>query len=149
MQKKIEATLVKGHQVASGQSDSTPYPGGSISLQKPFFEEKGIDLHGYYDGTLNLSIAPKHFTIVQPDHTVENLEWIKGFPAETFFFARCKVSTHEHCYQGWIYYPHPETKTQHFHNNQLIEVLCPFIQELKYGDIVSFEYDDRKIVIQD
>ncbi len=147
MLKTLTTTVVKGHQVASGRSKSSPYPAGSISLQKPFFDRSGINLQGMFDGTLNLSIAPHKFSIVSADHRIEHLHWIDGFPEESFSFVKCEVSAHNQNYEGWVYYPHPETKTQHFHNNQLLEVLCPFIPNLNYGDTVTLEYDDQKIAI--
>ena len=39
----IPGVIIQGHGVASGQGE-TPYPRGSIAMQKPFFLERGLDL---------------------------------------------------------------------------------------------------------
>jgi hypothetical protein len=50
--------LRPGHQVASGLAVNNPYPAGTIAMQTPFFKALGLDLSGFYVGTLNVSIAP-------------------------------------------------------------------------------------------
>jgi phage pi2 protein 07 len=40
-------------------------------------------------------------------------------------------------YDGWVYYPHPETKLRHFQNPSLLEVIAHEIPEIKYGDEVQ------------
>ena len=37
-------------------------------------------------------------------------------------------------YDGWVYYPHPETKERNFQNPSLVEVIAVPIPELQYGD---------------
>ncbi|MFK0570660.1 hypothetical protein [Endozoicomonas sp.] len=34
---------------------------------------------------------------------------------------------------GWIYYPHPETKSAHFHRPDTIEILAPWPGGICYG----------------
>lgn len=54
----VKGVVMRGHQVASGRGDTTPYPDSSIRMQKPFFREHGLELDGLFEGTLNVSIAP-------------------------------------------------------------------------------------------
>jgi hypothetical protein len=39
-------------------------------------------------------------------------------------------------YDGWVYFPHPETKLRHFQNPFLLEVIALPIMNLHYGDEV-------------
>lgn len=136
---RIGGVVVQGHQIASGKASNSPYADGSIVLQTPHFKKLGLDLSGFFPGTLNISIAPKSFEILQPDYQFEQVEWIDGFPPETFSFCKCIVRFNDIVSRGYVYYPHPETKTQHFHNESLIEVICEEVPGIGYGDKVSLE----------
>lgn len=133
---KISLTgkLVQGHQVASGKAAESPYPAGTIEMQKPFFKKLGLDLTEYFNGTLNVKLQIQSFQIMQPDFQFENLVWAPGFNQETFSFLKCKLLHKSEQYIGWVYYPHPETKTQHFQQKDLIEILAPTIRDIVYGD---------------
>ena len=39
---------------------------------------------------------------------------------------------------GLIYWPHPETKPEHFQDPHVIEIMAPKIPELSLGDKVTF-----------
>jgi hypothetical protein len=54
----VNTTVKAGHGVASGQSSDRRFPEGTITMQKALFEERGLNLDGYYLGTINLGIAP-------------------------------------------------------------------------------------------
>lgn len=144
----VEGILKQGHQVASGNATDTPYPAGSIELQAPYFKEKGLDLSDLYMGTLNIDIDPHKFRILEPSHRFEQLKWIEGFPPETFSLCDCTVWYAGRAYFAFVYYPHPETKTQHFHNDQLIEVIAQPISGITYGDKLVLEYDANQLKIE-
>lgn len=130
----LTGKLVEGHQVASGKGAESPYPVGTIAMQKPFFKKLGLDLSGYFEGTLNLKLPIQSFHIEQPDFCFENLVWAPGFNKETFSFLKCQILYKSQHYAGWVYYPHPETKTLHFQQNNMIEILAPTIENIVYGD---------------
>jgi CTP-dependent riboflavin kinase len=132
----ITGTIQAGYRVASGLTDNSPYPAGTIALQMPHFRRLGLDLSNCYVGTLNINIAPAKFKLVQPAHTFPNLVWIDGFDSETFSFCHCQIEFQQQEYDGWIYYPHPETKIAHHQPSTLIEVLAPKIVGVGYGDRV-------------
>ena len=144
----IPCIVTKGHQIASGKNPDSPYPDGSVVLQFPLFKGLGLDLEHFHPATLNLSIAPATFNMKVADYCFENLNWIEGFNPETFSFVSCELVIQGHTYPAWVYYPHPETKTRDFHNNSLIEVLAPFIENVAYGDKVELRLDSEKIAIQ-
>lgn len=126
----------QGYRVASGLTDSSPYPAGTIELQIPHFLQRGLDLRDCYPGTLNIDIAPWKFQILQPAYHFPNVHWIEGFDSETFSFCHCQIGFQQQSYAGWIYYPHPETKINHTQPPTMVEVLAPLIMGIRYGDRV-------------
>lgn len=147
LSKRVQGTLIKGHQVASGKSSISPYPAGTIALQKPFFEKLGLDLSKMFDGTLNIQLNAKGFSIVKPDWQFEQLQWIDGFNSETFSFVAVELEYANVRYPAWVYYPHPETKTKHFQAQNLVEILAPKIDGLTYGDEVTLCYSNTNLLI--
>lgn len=145
MNQRLHGILTRGHQVASRPSREYPY--SSLEKQKPFFKELGLDLYEYFNGTLNISIAPLEFKIVRPEYTFKLVEWTDLHPPETFSFSRCKLLFKDIAYTGWVYYPHPETKKTHFQNASLIEVITYQILEIQYGDELEIEINVDEIHI--
>ena len=146
MNKLLHGILMRGHQVASRPSKEYPY--SSLEKQKPFFKALGLDLQEYFNGTLNISIAPFVFDMAHPEHTFELVEWTDLHPPETFSFSRCKVIFKGVEYAGWVYYPHPETKKTHFQNPSLIEVITYQITEIQYGDTLDVEVNTDEILVR-
>jgi hypothetical protein len=139
-------SLMRGHQVASRPSAAYPY--SSLEKQKPYFKDRGLDLSPYFNGTLNISIAPLEFEMTKPELTFPLVEWTDLHPPETFSFSRCKVKFEGKEYAGWVYYPHPETKKTHFQNPSLIEVITYEVANIKYGDVIEVEVNPLEITIK-
>jgi hypothetical protein len=146
MEKRLQGILVRGHQVASRPSQDYPY--GTIEKQKPFFKTLGLDLSEHFDGTLNISIAPLTFRMSAGQFTFERVEWTDRHPPETFSFSQCKVVFKGVEYPGWVYYPHPETKKDHFQNPSVIEVITREIPGIRYGDRLEVEIDTAEIQVR-
>lgn len=143
---QISATIKPGYGVASGQGSHSPYPAGSIALQTPFFRDRGLDLSPYFPGTLNLSIHPQQFQLTQPQYTFRQVAWFPGIPPEDFSFSVCQLETHQGDRpQGLIYYPHPETKPDHFQDPSIIEVLAPFLPGLAAGDRLTLGLNPNEV----
>ena len=142
----LPGTLMRGHQVASRPSKDYPY--SSLEKQKPYFKALGLDLSSYFNGTLNISIAPLEFEMTKPEFTFPLVEWTDLHPPETFSFSRCKVRFQGKEYTGWVYYPHPETKKTHFQNPSLIEVITYEIEGIQYGDVIDIEVNPQEIMIK-
>ncbi len=138
---------MRGHQVASRPSKDYPY--SSLEKQKPLFKALGLDLQEYFNGTLNISIAPLEFKMTHPEFSFELVEWTDLHPPETFSFSRCKVLFRGAEYAGWVYYPHPETKKTHFQNASLMEVIALHIPEIQYGDELEIEINTDEILVHD
>jgi hypothetical protein len=128
----LRGILVQGYRVASGPSADYPY--GALDRQRPIFKRRGLDLNGYFNGTLNVDIRPHTFEMVKPEFTFYSVEWTDLHPPEHFSFSRCRVIFNKIEYDGWVYYPHPETKKRNFQNPSLLEVIAMPIPEIEYGD---------------
>jgi len=117
-------------------------------MQKPFFKALGMDLEGFYEATLNVSIHPYRFSVEHPEYTFPMVEWTSFHPPETFSFSRCQVVFDGTRYEGWLYYPHPETKQAHFQNPSIVELILPYIPNLHYGDRIQVVLDANEIVVK-
>lgn len=143
---QLKGILKQGYRVASGPSAA--YPGyGSIEKQKPYFKALGLDLDAMFNGTLNISIEPYAFEMAKPTHTFRAVKWTELTDAEDFSFSQCRVRFQGREYEGWVYYPHPETKKDHFQEASTVEVLAPFIRDIKYGDELEIILDTAEIEI--
>ncbi len=137
--------IVQGYRVASAPSKDYPY--GALDRQKPIFKSRGLDLSACFNGTLNIDIRPHTFTLIKPEFTFHNVEWTDLHPPEHFSFSRCKVIYKKIEYEGWVYYPHPETKLRHFQDPSLLEVIAYPIPDIKYGDDVDVRVNPGEVAI--
>ena len=117
-------------------------------MQIPFFQEQGLDLDAYFPGTINFSISPNNYQIRKAKYTFRNVEWSPNDPAEDFSFFDCRILLQSNeVVSGLIYYPHPETKPEHFQSPDILEIMAPYISDLKYGDNLIIEVDSQQMVI--
>ncbi len=143
--KSVMGAVVKGYHVASGPSQDYPY--GALSRQKPLFKELGLDLRGFFEGTLNISIRPATFRMFNPAYTFRGVAWTDLHPPEDFSFSRCWVEFLNVRYDGWVYYPHPETKKRNFQDPSLLEVIALPVPGITYGDRVRVWLNPLEIEI--
>ena len=144
----VSATVIRGHQVASGKSNDPRFPGGTLAMQLPHFAERGLDLSGHYLSTLNLSIAPLRYEVRASRHTFRNVAWHPTEPAEDFSFLDCRIRPPESdtWIGGLVYYPHPETKPNHFQPPDMLEVIAEqLIEDISYGDRIFLLTDPSQI----
>ena len=156
----IEARLLRGHGVASGGAPASPYPAGTIALQRPHFARLGLDLGDCFAGTLNLSVAPLEWRLQDPDYRFERLPWTPLHPPETFCFWRIQLkrlalgegpaspgggSYAPVAVAGWIYWPDPSTKMRHFQPPQVVEVLAPHLGRLLPGELFALGVDPQRV----
>lgn len=141
----LHGILIEGYRVASGPSKDYPY--GALDRQRPIFKSRGLDLSRYFNGTLNIDIHPHTFKLVKPEFTFHHVEWTDLHPPEHFSFSRCKVIFENVEYEGWVYYPHPETKLRHFQNLSLLEVITYPIPQISYGDKVDVLVNPQEISV--
>ena len=142
----LKGKLTKGYRVASGPSEAYPEY-GSIEKQKPYFKVLGLDLDHVFNGTLNISIAPHQLDMKKPEYTFKSVQWTELTNAEDFSFSRCKIIFQGIEFDGWVYYPDPKTKKEHFQSPSTIEVLAPFIEGINYGDTVDISINSEEIKV--
>ena len=141
----VRGVLVEGYHVASGPSRDYPY--GALDRQRPIFKERGLDLSGMFNGTLNIDIRPYEFKMLRPEFTFRNVEWTDLHPPEHFSFSHCRVIHQEVAYEGWVYYPHPETKKRNFQNPSLVEVITTPVPGIRYGDELHVQLNPERIEV--
>jgi hypothetical protein len=141
--KRVTGLLVEGHRVAASPSQDYPY--GTLVKQFPIFKGLGLDLEGYFPGTLNVSIHPLTWSMLKPDFTFRQVLWTDLHPPEDFSFTACRVCWQGSWFTGWIYYPHPETKVRHFQDKELIEIICRHLPGIQYGAYLDLELNTRAI----
>lgn len=144
----ILGIVQRGYGVASGKGGDRRFPQGTIAMQKPFFAAQGLNLDAYFPGTINVAISPYHYQIKQSKYTFRTLQWCLETPAEDFSFFDCRLIQEDgKNIDGLIYYPHPETKPEHFQDAQILELLMPFIPGLDYGDRLMIAIAKNQIEI--
>ena len=142
---KLHGFVIQGYRVASGPSKDYPY--GALDRQRPIFKTHGLDLDGYFNGTLNIDIRPFTFKLIKPEFTFRNVEWTDLHPPENFSFSHCKVIYKDAEHEGCVYYPHPETKLRNFQEPSLLEVIAHTIPQIKYGDEVQVLVNPERIEV--
>lgn len=149
----IDGILLQGYGVASGQSTSdTRFPQGTIRLQAPYFRAQGLDLDAHFNGgwvagTLNISIAPLTYKIINADYFLKDVKWTDAFAAENFYLIGMKVVYKDRRYKALLYQPDPATKPDHFQPPSVMEIIAETVPEIKYGDAVKLDIDPEKIEI--
>ncbi|MFO1486784.1 MAG: hypothetical protein U1F71_25720 [Verrucomicrobiaceae bacterium] len=146
----IPAIIVQGHRVASGLNGNPKFPGGTLRMQMPYFAALGLDLSAYYPGTLNVSIAPLCYRVGTPRRTFRQLKWHPEDPAEDFSFF--DVTVHRDNappVNGWIYFPHPDTKPTHFQKPEVLELLLPWMEGLAYGTHIHLEVSPEQMTFNE
>ena len=137
----LQATVVRGHGVASGVARDPRFPAGTLQMQFPFFAKHGLQLGGFFPGTINLDISPASYRILQPKQTIADLRWHPDCPPETFSFFDCRIDGEA----ALIYYPHPETKPEHFQSPSVLEILAPELEGIRYGKRVQLSTKPQQI----
>jgi CTP-dependent riboflavin kinase len=142
------AHIVRGHQVASGRNGDPRFPSGTVRMQTPFFKALGLDLAAYFPGTVNVSVAPRRYQLVQPRITFRAVKWHPAVPAEDFSFFDTRVVRAGHAtVEGLIYFPHPQTKPEHFQQPDVLELLLPFTEGLGLGTEIRIAVRTEQMLI--
>lgn len=142
------ATLTRGHGVASGKNFDSRFPDGTLAMQAPFFKERGLDLSHYFNGTLNLNLFPFKFHFKNPAHYFPGIKWSEHLPAENFSFFNCVVH-HEpemSLLHSLLYWPHPSTKPEFTQSESIVEIIAPKIGDIKYGDKLRLSAQTNEIL---
>lgn len=129
-------------------------------MQVPHFLARGLDLSGLFAATINVDLAPHSFTIRRAAHTFRDVEWTDVHGPETFSFLHCRLLLPAEngprsgtdgtvpMYDGWIYYPHPETKPMHRQPDSVLELLMPYVPGLGEADHVRLGLNPDEISVE-
>lgn len=118
-------------------------------MQSPHFLARGFDLGFYHLGTVNVSLAPCRYRVATARHTFRNVKWHPMEPAEDFSFFDVRLLRPDgQAIAGSIYYPHPETKPEHFQPPDTLELLLPFVEDLSCGMELRLEIPTAQMVIE-
>lgn len=135
----VHGVVVRGHGVASGRSGDPRFPGGTIAMQRPVFLRLGLDLRGFFPGTVNVDVTPWSFRPGPDALRLERVAWHPDAPPETFSFARAALVRRGRRHRALVYWPHPETKPEHFQPPGVVEILAVRVPGLEPGDAVQIE----------
>jgi hypothetical protein len=149
----VPATVVRGHGVASGASADPRFPEGTIRLQLPLFQQRGLDVEEYIGpglvvGTLNLSLEPRVYEIGRPEFSFPGIAWTSHFPAENFYLSPARVHFRGRGHRALLYIPDPATKPDHVQPPGVIEVLAERVAGALPGSRVELEYDPAAILVR-
>lgn len=144
----ISARIVPGHRVASGLNGNPRFPGGTLRMQEPHFLALGFNLAFYHRGTMNVSIAPRSYRVVKAPMTFRNVKWHPTEPAEDFSLFDIRLLRPDVLpVEGKIYFPHPDTKPEHFQQPDVLELLFPFVPGLNYGDEIRLSIPSDQMAV--
>ena len=127
--------VVRGTGAASGR-DNYKTQGGTIRMQRPFFEKAGLDFGNLWNGTINVDVSPARFVPVNPYMKVQAVDWDHSGSPEDFSFFRVNLEHAGDPYDGYVYLPHPETKKGVFPGFGVLELIMPKIPGLAVGSLV-------------
>jgi hypothetical protein len=147
----IQGIVIPGHRIASGTSTiDRRFPQGSIVMQMPHFKRQGLDLTAYFGGdffkgTLNVSIAPLLWEVLQPEYLMRDVRWTDLQPAENFFLSPAALAYGGQSYRAMLYIPDPATKPAHFNPPHSVDVLAAPIAGIGYGSEVALSYSPAAV----
>ena len=144
---KIKAKVIPGYGVASGKNKDPRYPQGTVAVQIPFFEAKGLDFSSYFKGTLNVDISPYSFAIREAKIFFEGIDWSAHIPPENFYFFDVTLFYNGIPYEVLIYMPDPKTKTEHQQQKTTLELILPKIETLQYGAAIELEVNPKQMAL--
>jgi len=145
----IAAKIVPGHGIASGKTKDRRFPSGTISLQMPHFESEGFSGKSLHQGTLNLDVSPYSFILGIPSYQFSQVKWCEDLEPENFSFFPCRLidplDDNRKEYPSYVYWPHPSTKPGFEQPPCVLELLAPYIPDVKYGQSLLIKSEPKII----
>ncbi len=136
----VPGQVVEGHGAASGSGGDARFPQGTLALQFPHFAKAGIAVEHYMPATINVDL-PFELIPRNPISRIEHLEWLDGYPTETFEFFDSKIAVAGVAHRGLVYRPDPATKPEFSQPGSVVEVLAPPVDGIGPGTPVSVWVD--------
>ncbi len=116
----------------------------SLRKQKKAFLQHGLQMQGFYPGTINVSSHPNKYIIKKYDHFMEKVRYrsFLRMRTEDFGFIKILSLTHNGVTfpdWGYIYFAH---KSPHFANDEVFELFGPELKGLALNDHLELEIAD-------
>ena len=140
----IDAQIIPGYRVASGQAGDSRFPNGTIMKQAPHFADRGLDISPYFSATINVNIAPFQFKILKPSYHFLKVNWSPHMPSEDFYFFDL-IATIGTQHKGLVYMPDPNTKIDHVQASDTLELLLPKIEGIQYHRPITLRLNDDQL----
>ena len=112
-----------------------------------------------FDGQLEARQAVKagklYATVMQyqvrsPRVTLTTVKWHPTEPAEDFSFFDVRLFPENGLsVDGLIYYPHPETKPEHFQQPDVLELLFPYVRGISYATDLQLAVPSDQMLIEE
>jgi len=141
----LRGQVVSGHAVAGGESRTSPYPAGTISMQIPFFSALGLDLSSFHPATININTSPFFIEIMNPAFHFDHVEWTDLHGPESFDFIHVGLLLGHRRIKAWGYRPTAETKAGHPQPIEVLEVIAPFLPDLHLHSEVFLKLDPLEV----
>lgn len=141
----IDAQIIPGYRVASGQAGDSRFPNGTITMQAPHFADLGLDISPYFSATINVNIAPFQFKILKPSYHFLKVNWSPHMPSEDFYFFDLIATYIGTQHRGLVYMPDPNTKIDHVQANDTLELLLPKIKGIQYHRPITLRLNDDQL----
>ena len=141
----IDAQIIPGYRVASGQAGDSRFPNGTIMKQAPHFADRGLDISPYFSATINVNIAPFQFKILKPSYHFLKVNWSPHMPSEDFYFFDLIATYIGTQHRGLVYMPDPNTKIDHVQASDTLELLLPKIEGIQYHRPITLRLNDDQL----
>ncbi|MDR4988545.1 MAG: hypothetical protein RG741_06890 [Bacteroidales bacterium] len=119
----------------------------SLRKQKKAFLQRGLPVHEFHLGTINVNSHPEKYRVLTYDHFMEEVTY-RSFlhrRTEDFGFIRILSLTHNDITfsnWGYLYFAH---KSPHFLNNEVFELIGPRLDGLRLNDRLVIEVADGRM----
>ncbi|MBN2411168.1 hypothetical protein JXQ31_05695 [candidate division KSB1 bacterium] len=143
----VTGIIIEGQKYTSGMTDNNLYPGGTLSMQTPFFKRKGLNLSENFLATINVNIKPSTFVVNNPEFIFPDVKWSPEHDAETFSFSRCKIIHEGLAIEAFVFYHIQQKKRGLFIEDSVFEIIAPYIPGIRYGDRLVLELNPDEIKI--
>ena len=86
MSNKAFGIIAEGHGVASGKTGDIRFPFGTLAMQIPIFEKRGMDFKQFFKGTINISLNLFNFELRNPKFFLRVLNGLMIYLLKTSLF---------------------------------------------------------------
>jgi len=143
----VSGMVIEGEKFTSGIAANNPYPCGTLTMQAPYFKQRGLNLKENFQATINVNIKPGTFVMNNPEFIFPDVKWCPEHDAETFSFSRCRIIHEELAIDAFVFYHKKRNKKEQSIEDSVFEIIAPYIPGIHYGDQVVIEVNPDEIKV--